>query len=511
MVERKFNDVEIVCAACGARLLVRRGRPGLVYKCPKCTEILNFDTPSTRPAAESVEAMPMVRLKDPGPLGPGDEYGVATGVDQPPEKTYFPVVCPTCRTKMYAAPEQVGKSLTCPDCRKSVIVPSPPMPEPKPPPIITELLDDHYKVLPGVDQPPAASASTEKQFAVTCPLCHTRLSATAKQVGQSITCPDCGRPFKVKAPEPPKTQRRWVEDDGIEIPIAPTFERPMTVVPLHESLTRPKVKRTVSEAPSLPAWPLVSGVFNFLFYRNVWPYWLGYGSWLALAFTGLYFAIYFGQHSISMMLTVFMLKPVVLAFGCLWFATSSLFRSITQDTADGLDRVENWPDSIFLAAEISDPFYPLNAVGLTIVVGGALMALLRGAGAEAWFVGPVCTVVFFPLFLLSMLANDSPMMPFSRPVWSGVARSIGSWAMFYLESTLILGSVAYLAFLAWNEGNALWLLGAGLLIFGACLLYARLLGRLAWITALQDEEEDSEDDSEAVDDDYSKRSLVSRV
>ncbi|HKD35982.1 MAG TPA: hypothetical protein VKB78_04250, partial [Pirellulales bacterium] len=271
-------------------------------------------------------------------------------------------------------------------------------------------------------------------------------------------------------------------------------------------------KRTVSEAPPLPALPLVNGVFNFLFYRNVWPYWLGYGSWLAIALVGLYYAIYLSHQSISMIATVLLLKPVALAFGCLWFATSSLFRSITQDTADGLDRVENWPDSIFLAAEITDPFFPLNAVGMTIVVGGGLVALFRGAGSDAWLVGPLCTVVFFPLFLLSMLANDSPLMPFSRAVWSGAARSIGSWVLFYVESTLILGGVGYLAFFAWSEDNALLLLGAGFLIFGAALLYARLLGRLAWITALQsDENEEAEDDVESQDDDYSGRPLVGRV
>jgi hypothetical protein len=281
------------------------------------------------------------------------------------------------------------------------------------------------------------------------------------------------------------------------------------VVPVHES--RPKVKRTVSEAPPLPVWPLANGVFNFLFYRNVWPYWLGYGSWFALALTGLYYAIYLSHHSISMMATVFLLKPVVLAFGCLWFATSSLFRTITQDTADGLDRVENWPDSIFLAAEISDPFYSVNAVGLTIVVGGALMALIRGLGADAWLVGPICTVLFFPLFLLSMLANDSPMMPFSRPVWRGVLHSVGSWALFYLESTLILGGAGYLTYLAWIEGNGLLILGAGFLDFGAFLVYARLLGRLAWITSLQPDDDADDDDAESHDHDYSARPLVGRV
>ena len=495
MVQRQFNDVEIVCVACGARLLVRRGRAGLIYKCPKCREILNLDAPPELPAAEPVMVpTPTVRLKASAPSA-GEDYKIAAGADQPAQKHYFPITCPTCHTRVYAEEDQVGQSLTCPDCHRSVIVPPAPMRDPTPPPVITDLLDDHYKVCPGVDQPPAGSVAHLKHFAVVCPLCHTRMSATEEQIGQTLTCPDCRRPVKVTRPPVPKPTRRWSEDDGVEIPIAATFERPMVVVPLHESAVRPKPKRTVSEAPPLPSWPLVSGVFTFPGYRDVWPLLLGYGAWLGAMLCILHFVIgLMMANSIMMVAAVFLLKLVAIGCGFWWFATSSLFLTIIQDTSDGLDRVENWPDSIFLASELGDPFYLMNAAGLALMGGGVLITALGAATEVVWLVAPLVTIGLFPLFLLSMLANVSPMSPFSRPVWSGVMKSRWSWGAFYLESIVIFGAAVWIGILGWREGTIFTLFGAAFAIFAAMLIYYRLLGRLAWITALQPDDDGDDED-----------------
>src|SRR5205823_215374 len=116
-----------------------------------------------------------------------------------------------------------------------------------------------------------------------------------------------------------------------------------------------------------------NGVLTFPIYRSIWPYLLGYGAWLGAMLCILHFVIsLILTNSIMMMGAVLLLKLVAVGMGFWWFATSSLFLTIIQDTSDGLDRVENWPESIFLASELGDPFYLLNAFGLAFAAGGAL-------------------------------------------------------------------------------------------------------------------------------------------
>ncbi len=501
MAKPKYVDVHTTCQACGARLKVRKGRTGLVYKCPKCNEVLDFDAPTSAPFAEQPSVpTARVRLNNPDPSDPG--YQVSADTERPladpaAKPDHIPVVCPLCHTRLYAKPHQINQTLTCPDCRRSIVVRPPPEASPRP---ARATLDgaDEYKVREGVDQPPLGSAAHSKYFSLTCPTCHTRLSATEDQIGTELTCPDCRRPVPVKRPSPPAPKRQWLEDDGVEIAIQPTFERPMTVVPLRDRdvvEAEVKVKRTVSEAPELPHFPLAIGVFNFPIYRNVWPYLLGYGAWLAGLLLLIHYIIWVMiNYPAAMIAVIFLLKLTAVGFGFWWFTTASVYLAIIQDSSEGLDRVENWPESVLLASEIRDPFFMLNSAALALAAGGMLMTLLRSIPELAVVFGLCSTVAFFPLFLLSMLANDSPMAPFSRPVWSGVARSLGSWAVFYFQTTAVAGGTLWIGVLAWREGAFWAIAGLGYVIFAALLVYFRMLGRLAWITALADDAAD--DDSE---------------
>ncbi len=171
--------------------------------------------------------------------------------------------------------------------------------------------------------------------------------------------------------------------------------------------------------------------------------------------------------------------------------------------------MENWPDSIFLASELGDPFYLLNAAGLALMGGGVLITALGAATELVWLIAPLVTIGLFPLFLLSMLANVSPMSPFSRPVWSGVMKSRWAWGAFYLESMAVVGAAVWIGILGWREGTILTLFGAAFAIFAAMLIYFRLLGRLAWITALQPDDE--ADDADPRNDDRANRALVTHA
>lgn len=82
--------------------------------------------------------------------------------------------CPHCETRLSAEPELFRKEITCPDCMKPFIVPTP-----------EDLVGDVDKV----------------KFL--CPFCNRKLSAGPEQFGTEMPCPftDCEKPLMVPRPE----------------------------------------------------------------------------------------------------------------------------------------------------------------------------------------------------------------------------------------------------------------------------------------------------------------------
>ena len=77
--------------------------------------------------------------------------------------------------------------------------------------------------------PPRWSATQPKYIAVNCRHCDTLMYATEKQVGHSITCPDCGKSQKVLPPAKPKPARSVLASDADTPKLDPAFapaERP---------------------------------------------------------------------------------------------------------------------------------------------------------------------------------------------------------------------------------------------------------------------------------------------
>ena len=136
------NDIDVICVACGARVRIRRGQAGRVYKCPKCTEDL--------------------------PVGKSWDEAVAELLSGPP-----PTVSET-------TPHFAGSGAAKPQATPPVNVPASHVGsrETAKPQAVTpqhsEPSDHEYRVLPGVDQPPPGSAAHAKYFPVICPVCHTR-------------------------------------------------------------------------------------------------------------------------------------------------------------------------------------------------------------------------------------------------------------------------------------------------------------------------------------------------
>src|SRR5262249_1819733 len=118
----------------------------------------------------------------------------------------------------------------------------------------------------------------------------------------------------------------------------------------------------------------------------------------------------------------------------------------------------------------------------------AWISLWAAAGALGYplslAIGPVAFLItstlFFPVLLLSAMEADSHFVPYSPPVLRTLATYWHGWLMFYLLScgTFAGGIVAFNASFQAALYSTIFL--SGPVLAAMMLVYARLLGRLAW-------------------------------
>ncbi|MCE5301952.1 MAG: hypothetical protein LLF97_02450 [Planctomycetaceae bacterium] len=107
----------------------------LRFVCPQCQTWLK----TSRSAAGSRHHCPCCHLAIEVPCEPStsdrrDEYALhpeGTGPSVVQQATYIPVICHLCHTRMYATTDQVGTTMTCPDCGATTLVPPSPFRPPK--------------------------------------------------------------------------------------------------------------------------------------------------------------------------------------------------------------------------------------------------------------------------------------------------------------------------------------------------------------------------------------------
>jgi uncharacterized protein YbaR (Trm112 family) len=495
------SDVQAVCSACGTRAVIRRGRPGAVYKCPKCQGALEL--------VDSIE--------------PSGRRGGATRT----LPKSFAITCPLCKLAVPVTAAKIGQSLDCPNCLTTIEVKVPEgatfteveqpsgslYPHPGPLPsrereLAGASIPGHPSPRPGhpaqkeaepvgtlVSLPPKPD---EKYFAIVCPVCHTRLEATRDQVGQSITCPDCRRPFEIKAPPPPAAKYRWTQDDGADVRLQPTFERPQLEKPvlpaIDEEERKPRRRKSIRHSAPLPLSAMYSGAAGFLGYANIWPRWLGHSIALMIPL-GLFD---FGFMQIAEAKGKVSWPAAAALFGALvtsllWFMSiSRTLLTILDDTSEGLDRVENWPEGNLLGG-IRAALVIFYALVLSLVPAGAICTVIGGFVEGSWLViPPLSLLLLFPLFLVSMLEADSALEPFSSDVWQSLSDIREVWILMYVISGAIWGLVGLIDWLtseAIPVQEARIVIGP-LVLTAGLFVYYRLLGRLALMLATRPEDDD---------------------
>ncbi len=484
--------VVVRCPLCDTHMEADQQQVGQQLTCPDC------DTPVTVPSPEPSKSPKAGSSARPSAV---EEYALSDklhGWDSSAAASddgYFPVYCPLCDTMMQVGTEQIGESIVCPDCGVSSTVMTPPESK-KASPGPVDPTDVEYALHQGVAQPGPGSAARRPYVPVECPICGARLHAEVDQIGEEIVCPDCDRPVVVPAPPklPPKPD--VMAGAGEAVPMGQA-----TGVPDRQPiLSRPRWHagyavgpaedrdgtELVHVLPEPPRWPFLSGILGFLVYRGVHTRWIGL-SMTAVAVVWICFGGHFlgampdrGIVSVGVQMTSLVLLGTTTLLLAIWGTVASAFcLAILRDSAAGNDRIENWPEAIFLDWAL-DGLYLLGSLVVAVVAGMFLQWLLEPVGLpeEMGVFGGVAAV--FPIALLSMLERGSPLGLISPAVWDSLWRRRGAWATFYIASVILAAATMGLtAVIVLLPGLVAMPLVVTLFV-GALLLYFRLLGRLAW-------------------------------
>ena len=464
-------------------------------------------------------------------------YDVRPDDAAPDDRTYVTVLCPLCHTRMYAAEEEIGQKMTCPDCGTHTTVARP-----------VEFLAQKEELEPvefdGSTEyavhdedwrtPADYREANRSQIPVVCPLCHTRMHAEESQVGLTIVCPDCQTETLVpeapeRQPEPelqdlgeydvgkpsevfyPKYARML--DKPLDEPETPTGSEPLRPPP---PPAKSKSRETRPAQPPMPPMPprppqppiaraeesnaglseeqtvLVPGkaptfvcMFTFLGYPAVGLRWLalGMGAVVVAFFPLLAVDLAGGPGAMVtsrfVLLAIEMTQAFAILLGVIWacIALPSCL-VILEETAAGTDAIEEWPNmGTLLCLENA---IAVSSLAYSAVIGYMIGQLPRVVGTPDWLGIPLGLFFFFPIVLLSLLERGSLVNLFSAEIAASLLLKWWAWLFFYTQSILLLAAMLAVV-MPCSRALGTW---AALIIgpwFTAIVMvYFRLMGRLAW-------------------------------
>jgi hypothetical protein len=368
--------------------------------------------------------------------------------------------------------------------------------------------------------------STDKSKSTpSCPKCGGKLRLLGVKAGEQVRCPKCNNTFTVGKPKPRpalasdeayepviplKPSQILPEEGAIEIDrqyeaetqIAPMIAPSNTYQPQYEAdWSKDEIE---VESPAAPPPSLVDeytqrakerGLMRervverpprSLFFSDVFTFpWQGpnIARWAIISVSlticsGLMAVIVAqmmgGVGTASLGMPLLMMIVAGLGLLTLGFA-AACFIAAVDDTADGQRDVQEatmpaWDQWIF-------SFFSLSFVWTTSGALGYPLVFVPGFGPPAILVS---SIVLFPILMLSALECDSFLLPISAPIWRSIVRLPGTWLAFYLISTLVVGTWFVASGLLFPAAPGVVLLLSPMIAAAVLLIYARLLGRLAW-------------------------------
>lgn len=501
------DSLRFGCPKCQKRLKAPPSLAGSRTRCPYCQTMIDVPHHS--------------RTNDPTDVYPLQSEDSVV-LDEQPE--YILLVCPVCHARMHPEASQIGRQAICPDCGTATTVRRPPPEPPKKPPRSPEEIGEYPLATDARPDSRAVPAAEQRYVAVVCSLCHTRMLATADQVGSNMVCPDCGTATVV--PPMPRPRRKIDvmagADQGAYAVVGEDEVRPAKPSPpprrvreepppREESPEEPELKLP-SRHPELPDRPFLQGTFTFPFHRSVWVRTLVFALWSVVPHV-LWFAAV-TRLATSVATEAFSSALLFAAFtvcGLMWFAVlSATVMAVLRETSEGCDEIDNWPSHAFLDW-IGEPVHVFCAVCMSAIPGAAvawLLTRLNVAPLEiVWITGPLSVLIMFPIALISTLETNSMFGVLSWPVVRTLWTTADGWLKFYLTAGVMIVAVVGVCWAASGLGVLLGAIVAAIVEPVAWLIYFRLLGRLAWVCADRAAFADLEADlAEPSDDDFNEDS-----
>jgi DNA-directed RNA polymerase subunit M/transcription elongation factor TFIIS len=457
---RRVTYIKLACPTCRTLLYAEPSRVGSEMTCPDCgVKVL------VRPQRPSA-----ARQRTAEEIG---DYRVG-GAEQPGEQQepdHLLVVCPTCQARLHPSRRHIGKRVKCPDCGRPVVVTAPQERAIKSP----EQPSGTY----GLETPQTQRRTIDDYIGFACPQCGTRLTAAKQHAGKRMRCPDCRR--AVTIPQAQQLRKERTPEMAEDRAAAEDF----TAAPALRAPVEPQAIEHRIPPAQRPEWLYFSGVFSFPWHGEALSRWglmsLGMAISGEVATAGLLISGVAGggMNLIAGFSLAFF--AMVVFWTSLWTYSYSAgcMLAVMQDTSSGSQEVLSWPEG-----DWREWIWPMLHVGYVLTVAatagyaiGWVASLVAPSGS---IIGAAASFVLFPIFLVSSLEANSALVILTRPVLASLVSQWWGWlTVLALAAAMVCGWIT----LVWIVSQVSWFivpLAAGPALAAMLLIYARLLGRLAW-------------------------------
>lgn len=242
-----------------------------------------------------------------------------------------------------------------------------------------------------------------------------------------------------------------------------------------------KVQQEEEKQPktAAPEWPLLVGVFNFPWYPGTYGAWMGMSMSFILNALG-FCALFWAAATLGVIGLRALGVPVLMLTALTASYASACMLRIIEDTANGADDVTSWP-----AFDWRDWVVALVSVlwvlFLCAMVGYGVRLLFGPMiGLWGWLPGSLVIFVIFPFLLLSSLDADSRAVPYSPNIIRSVKTVWTQWLLFYGMATVLCGGWFLIALVFFLINRYVASIIMMPLLAAVVMIYARLVGRLAY-------------------------------
>ncbi len=321
----------------------------------------------------------------------------------------------------------------------------------------------------GSPQWPSAAAKppkpAENDYRVTCRTCGTPMFLKLDRVGKKVSCSDCHSSFIVPPPPAgwsPTKKTIEIEDDGFDVPLsAPEVAQSANTLDSQRTAATEYLDKARQTIDDEELDSLYQGDFDTIgfMYRTFGfltdPTAVGQMVLYGFVFSAVFALAQFSKTKVDgggfegggYLLVLFILTTVISIIVALPMLSAGL--ALLESVANHQRRVAEWP-----SFNVFDNFGEILVI-LFALLGSLLPGMLVGgligrSGGAEWLIltGMMGTCfLLFPVLLLSMLDNGSPLQPFSGAVITSIPQVPEAWGGYYLKSLIAYSSVMLLWFI----------------------------------------------------------------